>query len=138
MEAVIEARLSRLDDELYEVLRVASVEGERFTAQVVAQVQGIPEREVLRLLSNELGMRHRLVRDAGEDRVAAAGRFLSGFQFAHALFQAYVYSSLSPGERRLLHGEVGAALEALWRPERVNRGGFGAPLHAGRRAREGR
>jgi DNA-binding SARP family transcriptional activator len=114
VEAVIEARLGRLDEDLCDMLRVGSVEGEMFTAQVVAQVQGLPEREVLRALSNELSARHRLVRETGEDQVEATGRYLSRFQFSHALFQTYVYGRLSPGERRLLHGEVGAALEALY------------------------
>jgi hypothetical protein len=31
----------------------------------------------------------------------------------HVLFQDYVYKRLSPGERRLLHGDVATALEKL-------------------------
>lgn len=112
VEAVIAARVRRLGRELREILEVASVEGERFTAQVVARVEGIPEREMLRALSMELGTRHRLVREAGE--VQVDGGFLSRYAFAHALFQEYLYHALSAGERRLLHGEVGAALEELY------------------------
>jgi adenylate cyclase len=113
VEAVIEARLSRLDEDLCDILRVASVEGEIFTAQAIALVQDLPFRQVLRALSRNLGASgHRLVRESGEVRID--GRFLSRFQFAHALFQAYVYNSLSTGERRLLHGEVGATLEGLY------------------------
>jgi predicted ATPase/DNA-binding SARP family transcriptional activator len=114
VEAVIEARLSRLDEDLRDILRVASVEGEAFTAQMLSQVQGLPERDVWRALSRELGERHRLVREAGEVRVTETGRFLSRCEFAHAMFQAFLYSSLSSGERRLLHGEVAAALERLY------------------------
>ncbi len=112
VEAVIEERVGRLDEELRDVLAVASVEGERFTAQVVAQVQDIPEREMLRALSQELQARHRLVREGGEAQVG--GRFLSRYQFAHALFQQYLYNGLSVGERRLLHGEIAVALEGLY------------------------
>ena len=36
------------------------------------------------------------------------------YQFAHALFQEYVYGRLSTAQRMLLHGEVGEALEALY------------------------
>jgi hypothetical protein len=61
------------------------VEGERFTAQVVAWVQDIPEREVLRALSRELGARHRLVWEKGKAQVGE--RFPSRYQFAHALYQ---------------------------------------------------
>jgi tetratricopeptide (TPR) repeat protein len=79
----------------------------------VAQVQGLSERQVLHHLSHELGPRvHRLVREAGE--VALDHRFAARYQFGHALFQAYLYSTLTGGERRLLHGEVAAALEELY------------------------
>jgi len=114
VEAVIEKRVARLDSDLRDLLTVASVEGERFTAQVAAQVEGVPDRQVLRALSRDLGPGgHRLVRPADETRVSGTDRFLSRFQFAHALFQEYLYGRLSEGERRLLHGEVAAALEGL-------------------------
>jgi DNA-binding SARP family transcriptional activator/predicted ATPase len=113
VEGVIKARVDPLGEELREVLSVASVEGEVFTAQVVARVLDIPERNLLRTLSRELGPGgRRLVQEAEE--VVLEGRFLSRYEFAHALFQAYLYHGLSAGERRLLHGEVGAALEALY------------------------
>jgi tetratricopeptide (TPR) repeat protein len=112
VEAVIKARVDRMDGELRDLLAVASVEGETFTAQVVAQLQGLSEREVLHALSGDLGSRHRIVREAGEVQIGR--RYLSRYQFSHALFQAYLYDALGPGERRLLHGEVGEALERLY------------------------
>jgi tetratricopeptide (TPR) repeat protein len=114
VEAVIEKRMARLEKELRDLLAVASVEGERFTAQMVARVQKIAERDVLHALSQELGRRHRLVHEGEELQVAGTGRFLSRFRFTHALFQEYLYQTLSPGERRLLHGEVAVALESLY------------------------
>ncbi|NIP78800.1 MAG: hypothetical protein GWM90_06210, partial [Gemmatimonadetes bacterium] len=54
----------------------------------------------------------RLVREGEEIRID--GRFLSRYQFGHALFQEYLYRGLSGGERRLLHGEIAAALEELY------------------------
>jgi predicted ATPase len=113
VEAAIQERIERLDEATRDLLTTASVEGEVFTAQAAARVQGLSEREVLHVLSRELGPPgHRLVREAGE--VALDDRFLSRYQFGHALFQAYLYESLSAGERRLLHGEVGSALEGLY------------------------
>jgi adenylate cyclase len=111
-EAAIQARVGRLDEMLYEVLTVASVEGEAFTAQVVAQVLDLPERKLLRILSQELVGHHRLVWDVGEEAIGE--RHLSRHRFAHALFQEYVYNGLSAGERRVLHHQVGAALEELY------------------------
>ena len=112
VEAVIEERIDRLDPDLREILRIASVEGEVFTAQVVARVQEVQERRLLRQLSVDLEKRHRLVRERGEDRVGR--RLLSRYRFAHHLFQRYLYNSLSAGERRLLHGEIGNALAELF------------------------
>jgi adenylate cyclase len=114
VEAVIEARVGRLDPALRDLLALASVEGDTFTAQVLAQVHGIPERELLRMLSQELVTRHHLVQESGEVQIAGTDRFLSRYSFTHALFQEYLYSRLSVGERRLLHGEIASVLEALY------------------------
>jgi tetratricopeptide (TPR) repeat protein len=111
VEAVIAERIGRLDADLRELLSVASVEGEDFTAQVVAQVQDIKERRTLRELSQELEKRHRLVHERDELRVN--GKLLSRYRFAHQLIQRYLYNDLSAGERRLLHGEIAGVLEEL-------------------------
>jgi DNA-binding SARP family transcriptional activator/predicted ATPase len=112
VEGAIEQRVRRLKPELQALLAVASVEGEEFTAQVVATVQGQGERQVLQRLSGELERRHRLVR--ASDEMQPGPQRLSHYRFAHALFRDYVYETLSPGERRLLHREVGTALEGLY------------------------
>lgn len=113
VEGAIEERISRLETELREILTVASVEGESFTSEVIARVQALGQRPLLGLLSQELGKRHRLVRELEE--VKAGQQFLSRYEFAHILFQRYLYDSLSAGERRLLHGEIARALEALYK-----------------------
>ncbi len=112
VEGVIEERIGRLEPELRELLSVASAEGENFTAEVVAQVQEINERQLLRLLSQELEKRHHLVR---ERRAVSVGQqHLSRYRFAHILVQRYLYNDLSAGERRLLHREIAQTLEALY------------------------
>jgi ABC-type oligopeptide transport system substrate-binding subunit/DNA-binding SARP family transcriptional activator len=115
IEAVIKERIDRLPAELRDLLAVASVEGEVFTAQVVAQIQGLGERPLLRHLSQELVARHRLIQAQGEIQVGF--RFLSRYQFTHTLFQQYLYHTLSAGEQRLIHGEIAAVLEALYQDQ---------------------
>ncbi len=115
VEAVIEERVGRLEAGLRDILAVASVEGETFTAQVVARVQGLGERSLLGALSQELERRHHLVRAQGEIQVDH--KFLSRFRFTHTVFQQYLYNTFSPGERRLLHREIAAALEDLYEQE---------------------
>jgi predicted ATPase/DNA-binding SARP family transcriptional activator len=112
VEAVIEERIERLDPQSQEILTVASVEGEAFTAQIVAEVQNIPERVSLKKLSQELGRQHRLVSEEGETQTSL--RRLSRYRFGHVLFQDYLYNRISSGERRLLHAEVAVALEKLY------------------------
>jgi ABC-type transport system substrate-binding protein/DNA-binding SARP family transcriptional activator len=112
VEAVIEARIDRLPPDLQSILTIASVEGEVFTANVVADVRNVPERALLRQLSHDLERQHRLVRE--QEEIEISQRRLSRFRFGHVLFQDYLYERLGQGERRLLHGKVGAAMERLW------------------------
>jgi tetratricopeptide (TPR) repeat protein len=112
VEGVIAERIGRLDDELKEMLTVASVEGEQFTAEVVARVQVMSEAEAIRQLSNELQRRHRLISDLG--LVQFGPLQLSLYRFVHNLFQQYLYGSLDEVERACLHRYMGQALEELF------------------------
>jgi tetratricopeptide (TPR) repeat protein len=131
VEAVIEERIGRLEGNLRELLAVASVEGHDFTAQVLARIQALEERKLLRELSQELEKRHRLVREMGE--VRTGHRVLSRYQFAHQLFQRYLYNGLSAGERRLLHGEIAAVLEELFADD-LSHGAVQLAYHYGQAA----
>jgi ABC-type oligopeptide transport system substrate-binding subunit len=112
VEGVIEKRIERLEERLRETLAVASVEGEDFTAQVVAKVREIRVRQLFRDLSRELEKRHRLIHELEEVTVGRSS--LSRYRFTHNLFQQYLYNEFSVGERRLLHREVARVLEQLY------------------------
>ncbi len=112
VEAVIGERIARLDQPLRTALRVGSVEGETFTAEVVARVRGTSEREMLRQLSGVLDRRHRLVQAESIQRIHE--QILSRYRFRHILFQKYVYGSLDEVERVHLHEAVGNVLERLY------------------------
>ncbi|TEU18704.1 MAG: hypothetical protein E3J21_05315 [Anaerolineales bacterium] len=111
VEAVIAERMGRLAEPAREALRVASVEGEAFTAEVVARVLAADEREMVRWLS-KLDREHHLVSAQGIQRVDS--QRLSVYRFRHILFQRYLYNSLDRVERVYLHETVGTALEALY------------------------
>jgi DNA-binding SARP family transcriptional activator/predicted ATPase len=111
VEAVIAERIGRLAEPLQGALRVASVEGETFTAEVVARVRAADEGEVVGRLSGELDRRHRLVRAQGI--LWMDGQRLSRYRFRHTLFQRYLYNSLDAVERAHLHAAVGNTLETL-------------------------
>jgi len=61
VEAVIAECMGRLPQELRRLLEVASVEGEEFTAEVIADVLVSDEGILIRQLSEQLERRHRLV-----------------------------------------------------------------------------
>jgi predicted ATPase len=112
VEGVIEERIGRLEADLREALTVGSVEGEDFTAEVVAGVRAADAGGLIRRLSGELVKQHRLVSGLGVRRVE--GRRLSLYRFQHNLFQKYLYGELDEAERAYLHEDVGTVLEDLY------------------------
>jgi DNA-binding SARP family transcriptional activator/predicted ATPase len=120
VEAVIAERIGRLDGPSQETLRIASVEGEEFTAEVVAQVLGDDELPLLRRLSSELDRQHHLLAAQSIRRLDPVqggdkdGQRLSRYRFRHILFQKYLYGKLNKVEQAHLHERVGQALEALY------------------------
>jgi tetratricopeptide (TPR) repeat protein len=112
VEGVIGKRIDRLNPELRDILRIASIEGDIFSAQVIADVINMSERNVLRLLSGPLEKKHRLVSYSKEIKVG--DQHLSQYSFAHVLYRDYAYNDLNPGERRPLHQRVGSRLEDFY------------------------
>jgi predicted ATPase len=126
VEAVIAERIGRLPDPLQAALRVASVEGEVFTAEVVARVRAVDDGELVGRLSSELDRQHRLVHAHGIQRVD--GQRLSHYRFRHILFQRYLYGGLDEVERAHLHEAVGRALETLYEAQTEQKAAIAGPL----------
>jgi len=112
VEAVIAERIERLPQQLRAALQVASVEGEEFSAEVVARVLGIDERKVVHELSSELDRRHRLVRAQAIARLGE--QRISRYRFRHYMFQKYLYEKLDTVERAYLHEDIGNVMEQLY------------------------
>jgi predicted ATPase len=117
VEAVIARRIGHLPRQLQESLKLASVEGETFTAEVVAHIEAIDEQQIVRQLSSVADRQHRLVKSHGTERMGQQA--LSRYRFAHILFQKYLYESLDAAELVYLHEAVGRALEDLYGEERA-------------------
>ena len=109
VEAVIEQRLAGLDSLQRELLNVASVEGEGFTAEIIANVLGLDLAAVIKSFTHDLGQQHHMIQEQGQLRVRSLS--LDHFQFHHMLIQEYLYSRLIPGEKRRLHRRVAEELE---------------------------
>ncbi|MGF1600177.1 MAG: BTAD domain-containing putative transcriptional regulator [Acidimicrobiales bacterium] len=107
IQGVLGSRLSALDDELIEVLRVASVEGEEFTDAVVAHATGLTEDRVVAALSRRAAASG-VVNPIGPAQ--GKGRPIRRYRFAHNLFQRYLYERIDQAERSHLHAKVAAGL----------------------------
>jgi DNA-binding SARP family transcriptional activator len=123
VEAVIAGRIKRLSPVWREWLITASVEGETFTAEALAQVHGIEAQALLEVLNGALGLGlggQRLVQAEGVQWITAPDgrlRSLSRYRFGHILFQTYLYQQLSQLACTQRHAAVAAALENLYGSE---------------------
>lgn len=119
VDAAIAERLSRLPELLKRLLQSASVEGERFTAEVIAHILGMDENTVREYLSEQLDRKYRLVR--AESARYVDGKYISRYRFHHLLLQMYFYNELDPVLRVHLHKRIGEGLEELYenRPEEI-------------------
>jgi DNA-binding SARP family transcriptional activator len=113
VEALIAERFGRLPAACQELLSVASVEGEEFTAEVLARVTNVRLSRVIHRLSETLSKQHRLVRPARLLYRGSGGQTLSCYRFAHGLFQHYIYNHMDEVARVHLHRSVAETLEAL-------------------------
>ncbi|MBT8395608.1 MAG: AAA family ATPase, partial [Gemmatimonadetes bacterium] len=115
IEGVIEERINRLGDDERELLAVAAVEGEDFTAEVIAGVLGIANKDAVRSLSGPLQTRFEMVNARGIDR--RGPRKVSRYAFRHILFQEFLYQTLDPVKRALLHESLAETMEDLFRED---------------------
>ena len=112
VEAAVAERVARLPRHIRRLLDVASIEGEEFTAEVVARVTGVSERETVLALAEEVDKRHRLARLQSVTRVNDSR--VSIYRFEHVITQRYLAGSLDEAQRAYLHEGVGRALETLY------------------------
>ncbi|MFN8475370.1 MAG: AAA family ATPase [Anaerolineae bacterium] len=112
VEAVIAEHIGRLPADVQATLSAASVEGEEFAAEVVAQVRDLEERELKAQLVYASSHDYQLLRSHSTERVN--GRRLFRYRFRHRLFWQYLYNQIDEVERVRLHEAVGLALESLY------------------------
>ncbi len=112
VEGIFEERIGRLSDELRERQTVGSLDGDQFTAEVIARVKSVDVRSLVGQLSGELVKEHHLIETAGVERVGP--QRLSHYHFSHYLLQAFLYKKLDDVELSYLHEDVGLALEELY------------------------
>jgi adenylate cyclase len=110
-EGVIAERISRLPQALKRVLSLASIEGESFTAEIIAAVEGRPVDEVVTLLSEQLVRQHRLIQP--HQIIRRDKQIIFTYRFRHSLFQKHIYYHMDEIQRSRLHARVGTEMETL-------------------------
>ena len=106
VQSIIRSRLDRLDWQLKELLRLASVIGRVFTVSVLERVlQGQGPTNLRDSL--EALIRTEMV-------LPVEGRPGTEYMFKHALTQQVTYSTVLRQRRKVLHGLVGQAMEELY------------------------
>ena len=104
----IAERVSRLDDGARSLAEVAAVIGQGFDVDLVRDVSGLPENDVLDALSQLID--RRIVRESGR-------RSGYAYVFTHHLVQDTIYSQIADDARVLRHRRAAKALEETY-PER--------------------
>jgi DNA-binding SARP family transcriptional activator len=99
--AVIRARLAQLSPPAQRTLEVATVIGRSFTSDILLQVSGFQEEQLVAAI-DELWQR-RIVRE----------RETGTCDFSHDKLRQVAYDGISPARRRWLHGRVAQTLAAL-------------------------
>jgi predicted ATPase len=122
IQDVIMARVDSLPEKAKAVLQSGSVIEREFSYELIKQVSGLSERELLSRLSLlkdaellfERGIRLSLLKDA--ELLFERGIYPeSTYIFKHALTQEVVYDSLLTRRKKQLHEEIGNAIEQLYK-----------------------
>ena len=130
VDAIIAERIESLRADLRAMLTVAAVQGEEFTAEVVASALGYNEKDTVERLSGALARELGLITPARIELLPSANsrRRRSHYRFRHALFQKYLYDHQDDMERACLHEAVGNALENLHQGDEVALSGLSPSL----------
>jgi DNA-binding winged helix-turn-helix (wHTH) protein/tetratricopeptide (TPR) repeat protein len=116
LRQLLALHLDALSEREQQLLKAASVAGERFSVWEIEPAAGLSGEEVERLCE-ALSERQRLIRGAGLHPLAD-GRACAHYEFRHALYRQVVYERLSDVGRSKLHREIGERLRALCSPQR--------------------
>jgi tetratricopeptide (TPR) repeat protein len=108
---VLQDRIDRLDEGDRRLLQAGSVEGDSFSARVVAVLAEEDELEVEERL-DRLQRVHRLILPLGEAEFPV-GEASSRFRFVHALYQNALYATVTSKRRALWHRRAAEELQRL-------------------------
>jgi DNA-binding SARP family transcriptional activator/tetratricopeptide (TPR) repeat protein len=121
VEAVIAERIERLPRRLRSLLDAASVEGDVFSLQMLAEQTHLQPAQLAWWLGELLCRQHGLIcvdarSPIATENIAALGQPPTRYRFAHSLYRAYLYGQMDAVRRACLHRDAAEALERLHAP----------------------
>lgn len=102
----VEYKLEKCSDELKDLLTQASVIGETFNFEVLAEISGKDEDILEKLLSS--AVKNFLIKEEKSSRG-------DDYRFYNATIRRVLYEALSKRQKRRLHGQVAEALQTVYR-----------------------
>ena len=111
VEGIIAQRIQTLPHQTQQFLSIASVEGEVFHPEIIAQVTKQPEEKIVEKLTPLVtGILHLSQPQFSHHTLAYP---LLEYRFRHILYQKYLYDRIDVEERQHLHNYIGSILEAI-------------------------
>ena len=110
--SIIRKKVEALEEKELRALQYASIHGEEFLSNVVAELLGIDELALEEQLDN-IERVHRLVYACGE-RELPHGTLAIRYRFSHVLYRTFLYGDLATKRRISLHHQAGELLLKLY------------------------
>ena len=117
VKGIVQDLVTTLSLEQVCLLEAGAVQGEKFLAQVVAEMQGAPAEQIIANLSGHNSPMQRFV--AAHDILTANGRTLAVYRFRNPIYYRQLYEGLDSVNRARLHAAAAAALEELYSGNRT-------------------
>lgn len=107
----VKERLEHLNESEHRVLEYAAIEGNNFTAQVVACASGLGEVKTFEILRSLQHQHHLVIPDPAKQDESADLDFC---HFIHRFYREFIYNRIGLSRRKLLHRSVAECLERIY------------------------
>ena len=111
LQQLLEIQIERLEENERNLLRAASIAGQRFSAWAGAALLE-KDSAAVEQICESLAARQQFLKRAGTQELAD-GSESPQYEFKHALYREVLYTSLPATQRRRLHARLAESMEAL-------------------------
>ena len=117
LQQLIEVEFEQLSTSEQNILKSASVAGERFSVWAIATSVNL-ETTRIEEICEELAEKQQFIKAAGIQELTN-GEFSAHYEFRHSLYREVLYRRLSDVSRSKLHRALGERLKALCTPDKL-------------------